>query len=85
MIVIDETKKDRKVLKDIPSGECFKYANKVFFKANDVKEPFSGIAVKPDKCVAMDTNGNLAVFDPDFYVTPVNSKLIIEPHEDICF
>lgn len=83
MIVIDETKKDRKVLKDIPSGECFKYANKVFFKVNDVEEPFSVIAVKSDRCVAMDTNGSLTLFDPDFYVTPVNSKLIIEPYEDI--
>lgn len=85
MIVIDETKKDRKVLKDISSGECFKYANKVFFKATYDKEPFSGINVKSNKCIAMDTNGNLTVFDPDFYVTPVNSKLIIEPHEDVYF
>jgi hypothetical protein len=83
MIVIDETKNNRKVLKDIPSGECFKSANKVFFKANYVEEPFSGINVKSDKCVAIDTNGNISLFDPDFYVTPVNSKLIIEPYEEI--
>lgn len=83
MIVIDETKSNRKVLKDISSGECFKSSNKVYFKVNDVKEPFSGIDVKSDKCVAMDTNGNLTLFDPDFYVTPVNSKLIIEPYQDI--
>lgn len=84
MLLIDETNNVRKVLKDISGGECFKYANKVYFKVNDVREPFSGITVKSDKCVAMDTNGNFTVFDPYFYVTPVNSKLIIEPYEDIC-
>ena len=80
MIVIDETKNNRKILKDIPSGECFKYANKVFFKATYDKEL---INIKSDKCVAIDTNGNISLFDPYFYVTPVNSKLIIEPHEDV--
>lgn len=85
MLLIDETNNVRKVLKDIPSGECFKSANKVFFKVNYVEEPFTGIAVESDKCVAMDTNGNLTLFDPYFYVTPVNSKLIIEPHEDVNF
>ena len=85
MIVIDETKNNRMILKDIPSGECFKSANKVFFKVNYAKEPFSDINIKSDKCVAIDTNGNISLFDPYFYVTPVNSKLIIEPHEDVYF
>ena len=85
MIVIDETKNVRKVLKDIPSGECFKYQDKIFFKANYVEEPFSGISIESDKCIAIDINGNIELFNPDFYVTPVNSKLIIEPHEDIYF
>lgn len=83
MIVIDETKNVRKVLKDISSGECFKYKDKVFLKANYIEEPFSGINVESDKCVAIDTNGNIELFDLDLYVTPVNSKLIIEPYEDI--
>ena len=83
MILIDETSNVRKVLKDVLSGECFKYKDKVFFKANYVEEPFSGINVESGKCVAIDVNGNIELFDPDFYVIPVNSKLIIEPYEDI--
>lgn len=85
MVLVDETKNVRKVLKDIPSGECFKYQDKVFFKANYVEEPFSGISVESDKCIAIDTNGNIELFDPVSYVIPVNSKLIIEPHEDVYF